>query len=145
MRSARTDGEPAAAARETPGAAATVDPTGKAWANVEEEIVDEIGADLPDVISEYTALDPEMFRAYRDFRYVLLDQGVIPRKDKLLMVLAILTTHHQGDAMGMYAGIARKEGATAEEIRDALRVGILFAGGPGIVAASQTAVEYGRD
>lgn len=123
---------------------ATVDPTGKTWSSVEEEIVDETG-DLPDVISQYTALDPEMFRAYRDFRYALLDQGVIPRKDKLLMVLAILTTHHQGDAMHMYAGIARKEGATAEEVLDALRVGILFSGGPGIVAASGTAVEFGKD
>ncbi len=86
-----------------------------------------------------------MFRAYRDFRYALLDQGTIPRKDKLLMVLAILTTHHQGDAMHMYAGIARDEGATSEEILDALRVGILFSGGPGIVAASGTATEFGTD
>ncbi|GIT00692.1 MAG: hypothetical protein CM1200mP26_24040 [Acidimicrobiales bacterium] len=32
--------------------------------------------------------------------------------------------------MHMYAEIARKEGATAEEVRDAMRVGILFSGGP---------------
>jgi alkylhydroperoxidase/carboxymuconolactone decarboxylase family protein YurZ len=125
--------------------AATVDSTGKAWASVEHEIVDEMGTELPDTISQYTALDPEMFRAYRDFRYALLDQGVIPRKDKLLMVLAILTTHHQGDAMDMYAGIARNEGATAEEVLDALRVGILFSGGPGIVAASGVAAKYGKE
>ena len=121
------------------------DPAGRRYANLEEEIVDEIGTELPDAISRYTEIDPEMFRAYRDFRYVLLDQGVIPRKDKLLMVLALLTATKQGNAMGMYAGIARNEGATAAEVRDALRVGILFSGGPGIVAASGTAVKYGSD
>jgi len=61
------------------------------------------------------------------------------------MILAMLTALHQGDAMHMYAGIARKEGATAEEVLDALRVGILFSGGPGIVAASGAAVEFGQD
>ena len=112
---------------------------------LEKEIVDEIGSPLPDAISEYTELDPEMFRAYREFRTVLLDQGVIPRKDKLLMALALLTVLHQGDAMHMYAEIARNEGATAEEVRDAMRVGILFSGGPGIVAASGAAVRFGQD
>ena len=121
------------------------DPAGRKYANVEEEIVAEIGDALPNALSEYTEIDPEMFRAYRDFRHVLLDQGVIGRKDKLLMVLALLTAMKQADAMCMYAGIARKEGATAAEVRDALRVGILFSGGPGIVAASGTAVEHGSD
>ena len=106
---------------------------------------DEIGSALPDDISIYTELDPEMFRAYRDFRTVLLDQGVIPRKDKLLMVLALLTALHEGEAMHMYAEIARNEGATGEEVRDAMRVGILFSGGPGIVAASGAAVRFGQD
>ncbi len=113
--------------------------------SLEKEIVDEIGSPLPDTISQYTKLDPEMFRAYRDFRAVLLDQGVISRKDKLLMVLALLTTLHQGEAMHMYAEIARNEGATGAEIRDAMRVGILFSGGPGIVAASGATVKYGQD
>ena len=61
------------------------------------------------------------------------------------MVLALLTTHHQGEAMHMYAEIARNEGATAEEIRDAMRVGILFSGGPGIVAASGAVVKFGQE
>jgi len=113
--------------------------------SIEKEIVDEIGSPLPDAISLYTELDPEMFRAYRDFRTVLLDQGVISRKDKLLMVLALLTALHQGDAMHMYAEIARNEGATGEEVRDAMRVGILFSGGPGIVAASGAAVKFGQE
>ena len=143
VRSAKPPKPPQQAGRDE--AAQTVDPTGKTWTSVEDEIVDEIGTELPDAISQYTAIDPEMFRAYRDFRYTLLDQGTVPRKDKLLMVLAILTTHHQGDAMHMYAGIARDEGATAAEILDALRVGILFSGGPGIVAAAGVATEFGRD
>jgi alkylhydroperoxidase/carboxymuconolactone decarboxylase family protein YurZ len=112
---------------------------------VEEEIVTEIGAELPDAISVYTRLDPEMFRAYRAFRSELLDTGIISRKDKMLMVLALLTATKQGDAMDMYARIARKEGATAQEVREACRVGILFSGGPGIVAASQAVVDHGAE
>jgi len=121
------------------------DNSGSEMNPLEKEIVDEIGSPLPDAISQYTKLDPEMFRAYRDFRAVLLDQGVIPRKDKLLMVLALLTALHQGEAMYMYAEIARNEGATGAEVRDAMRVGILFSGGPGIVAASGATVKYGQD
>jgi alkylhydroperoxidase/carboxymuconolactone decarboxylase family protein YurZ len=47
--------------------------------------------------------------------------------------------------MYMYAEIARNEGATGAEIRDAMRVGILFSGGPGIVAASGATVKFGQD
>ncbi len=112
---------------------------------LEYEIVEEIGNPLPDAVSRYTDIDPELFRAYRAYRSAILDGGVVPRKDKLLMAIAILTATKQGDAMGMYASIARKEGATGAEIREALRVGVLFSGGPGIAAAAQTAVDYGED
>lgn len=112
---------------------------------LEREIVAEIGEPLPDAVAEYTSIDPDLFTAYRQFRSALLDVGDIPRKTKLLMAISILTATKQGDAMGMYASIARNEGATATEIREALRVGVLFSGGPGIAAAAQTAVDYGQD
>lgn len=113
--------------------------------DLEIEIREEIGYELPAEISAYTDIDPEMFRAYRQYRSALLDEGVLPRKDKLLMAIAILTATKQGDAMDMYASIARREGATPAELRDALRVGILFSGGPGIAAAAAVASRYGRD
>lgn len=116
--------------------------TARGSKTLEDEINAEIGKALPDAVSEYTRIDPELFRAYRDFRSVILDRGVVPRKDKLLMAIAILTATKQGDAMWMYASIAREEGATPEEIREALRVGVLFSGGPGIAAAAETAVRF---
>lgn len=112
---------------------------------LEVEIEQEIGYRLPDAVAEYTEIDPEMFRAYRQFRSTLIDEGIIKRKDKLLMAIAILTATKQGEAMDMYASIARGEGATPAELRDALRVGILFSGGPGIAAAAAVASKYGRD
>ena len=117
----------------------------EAGARIEQEIEDEIGYDLPDVIARYTAIDPDMFAAYRQFRAELLDKGTMPRYQKLLMAIAILTATKQADAIDMYAAIARKEGASAAELREALRVGILFSGGPGIVAAAACADRYGRD
>jgi alkylhydroperoxidase/carboxymuconolactone decarboxylase family protein YurZ len=113
--------------------------------DLEVEIEDEIGYVLPDNVAAYTEIDPDMFRAYRQFRSALIDEGVLPRKDKLLMAIAILTATKQGDAMDMYTSIARREGATPAELRDALRVGILFSGGPGIAAAAGVAAKYGRD
>jgi alkylhydroperoxidase/carboxymuconolactone decarboxylase family protein YurZ len=112
---------------------------------LEEEIVTEIGKPLPDAVSRYTDIDPHLFRAYRAFRSALLDSGELPRKYKLLMAISILTATKQGDAMDMYASIARKEGATAQELLEALRVGVLFSGGPGIAAAAATAATYGLD
>jgi len=113
--------------------------------DLESEISREIGYQLPHAVAEYTKVDPAMFSAYREFRSELLDTGTLPRRLKLLMAISILTATKQGEAMDMYASIARQEGATPAEIREALRVGILFSGGPGIAAAASVAVKYGSD
>lgn len=140
-RKLRMDGPPrdAAEASTTPAAGSV------GGSELEREIVGEIGEALPGAVSRYTELDPDLFRAYRAFRSAILDTGQLPRHIKLLMAISILTATKQGDAMDMYASIARKEGASAEELREALRVGVLFSGGPGIAAAAETAVRHGSE
>jgi alkylhydroperoxidase/carboxymuconolactone decarboxylase family protein YurZ len=94
---------------------------------------------VPDAIARYTRLDPGIMEAYTEFRSAVLDGGVLDRKVKLLMVIALLTAMKEREPMRLYALIARKEGVTPEEIMDALRVGVLFSGGAGMAAAASIA------
>jgi alkylhydroperoxidase/carboxymuconolactone decarboxylase family protein YurZ len=94
---------------------------------------------VPDSVVEYASRDGELFDAYLAWRSSILDTGVIPRTQKLLMVIALLTAQKDIDPLKMYAGIARSEGATGAQIKEALRVGILFSGGAGVAAAANVA------
>ena len=104
---------------------------------IQEELNSELGDALPEHVRRYAQIDPKLFRWYRDFRSNILATGAITSKDKMLMVLALLTAMKQGGAMEMYCTIALEEGATTEEILEAARVGVLFSGGPGIAAAAE--------
>lgn len=92
--------------------------------------------EVPDAITRYARLDPEIMEAYTEFRSRVLGGGVLDRKVKLLMVIALLTAMKEREPMRLYALIARREGVTPEEIMDALRVGVLFSGGAGMAAAA---------
>jgi alkylhydroperoxidase/carboxymuconolactone decarboxylase family protein YurZ len=96
----------------------------------------ELGATLPDSHAEYAEKDSELFSAYLAWRSTVLDGGVIPRVQKLLMVVALLTARRDVEPLKLYAEIARSQGASAQELKEALRVGILFSGGAGVDAAS---------
>lgn len=96
----------------------------------------ELGSSMPDSLAEYARHDEELFTAYLSWRSTVLDRGVIPRTQKLLMVVALLTAQKDVEALKLYAAIARSQGATAQELKEALRVGILFSGGAGVEAAS---------
>ena len=99
----------------------------------------ESGPALPDSHLEYARADEELFAAYHQWRGAILDTGAIPRHYKLLMVVALMTAQKSTDPLRVYASIARSQGATAQELKEALRVGVLFSGGAGIDAASHVA------
>jgi alkylhydroperoxidase/carboxymuconolactone decarboxylase family protein YurZ len=106
------------------------------------DVAEWLGAEAaPEHAFRYLKIDPELFRAYRDYRSALLDGGVLPRKVKLLMALAVLTSQHASEPMSVYTRLAREAGATIDEVKDALRVGILFSGGMGMTAAGHLADE----
>jgi alkylhydroperoxidase/carboxymuconolactone decarboxylase family protein YurZ len=96
----------------------------------------ESGAALPESHVEYARVDEELFTSYLAWRSTILDTGVIPRHQKLLMVVALMTAQKSIEPLKLYAAIARSQGATVQELKEALRVGILFSGGAGIDAAS---------
>jgi alkylhydroperoxidase/carboxymuconolactone decarboxylase family protein YurZ len=91
---------------------------------------------VPGAIERYARLDPEIFSAYTDFRSKVLEDGALDRKTKLLMVIALLTSMKEREPMLLYSQIARRDGVTPAELKEALRVGILFSGGAGVAAAA---------
>ncbi|RYE41592.1 MAG: carboxymuconolactone decarboxylase family protein [Hyphomicrobiales bacterium] len=99
----------------------------------------EVGDALPQSHVDYAERDPDMFTAYLAWRATCLDSGAITRTQKLLMVVAMLTAQKDSAPLRVYASIARSEGATVEELKEALRVGVLFSGGAGIDAAANVA------
>jgi alkylhydroperoxidase/carboxymuconolactone decarboxylase family protein YurZ len=100
---------------------------------------------LPE-LEEYAELDPDLFNVYLELRECCVhDETVGSRNHKLLMAVAVLISQKQVDPARLYAEQARREGATAAELLGALRVGILFSGGPGILAASVVAKEFASD
>lgn len=99
----------------------------------------EVGAALPESHAAYAKHDPELFSSYLAWRDTCLGDGALSRTQKLLMVIALLVAQKSADAVHVYASIALTQGASKEELKEALRVGVLFSGGSGIDAASRVA------
>lgn len=95
-----------------------------------------MGEHVVEAHARYASVDEELYDAYLAWRGSMLDTGTIPRKDKLLMVIALLTAQRDIGPLKVYAQIARSHGASAQELKEALRVGVLFSGGAGVDAAS---------
>jgi alkylhydroperoxidase/carboxymuconolactone decarboxylase family protein YurZ len=96
----------------------------------------EVGSNLPESHIEYARRDSELFDAYLAWRGTILDDGALPKKYKLLMVVSLLVAHRDEGPLKLYASQARAEGASAGELKEALRVGVLFSGGPGVHTAA---------
>ena len=62
--------------------------------------------------------------------------GVLDRKIKELMALAISVTHGCDDCIAHHVHNAIEAGATREEFAEALSVAVLMGGGPGMIYAS---------
>ncbi|GAA3885852.1 hypothetical protein GCM10022381_29990 [Leifsonia kafniensis] len=101
-----------------------------------DAMLSEVGAALPESHVAYAKRDPELFASYLAWRDTCLSDGAISRTQKLLMVVALLTAQKSAEAMRVYASIALSQGASPAELKEALRVGVLFSGGSGIHAAA---------
>ena len=65
---------------------------------------------------------------------VIMTDGVLSKKEKLLIALGAVTPTLSEAAMGTYARLAMVAGATKEEVIEAIYVATVFTGGPGLVA-----------
>jgi len=67
-------------------------------------------------------LDPKLFKLVQETRELALGDGVLPRKFKLLIALALDATHGATDGVRSLAQAAINAGATKEEIAETLRI-----------------------
>jgi alkylhydroperoxidase/carboxymuconolactone decarboxylase family protein YurZ len=67
---------------------------------------------------------------------VIMADGVLSKKQKLLIALGAVTHTLSEEAMATYARLAMVAGATREEVIEAMYVATVFTGGPGLVALS---------
>jgi alkylhydroperoxidase/carboxymuconolactone decarboxylase family protein YurZ len=65
---------------------------------------------------------------------VIMTEGVLSKKQKLLIALGAVTPTLSEAAMVTYARLAIVAGATKEEVVEAMYVATVFTGGPGLVA-----------
>jgi alkylhydroperoxidase/carboxymuconolactone decarboxylase family protein YurZ len=70
---------------------------------------------------------------------VIMTDGKLSKKQKLLIALGAVTHTLSEGAMRTYAQLAMVAGATHEEVIEAMYVGTVFTGGPGLVALGNVA------
>ena len=77
------------------------------------------------------ALDPELHRYIMDFVYGEVYAGdVLDPKTRALCTVAMLGCLGEQRQLGVYVRVARRQGATEEEIREVLRQVAVYAGFP---------------
>ncbi len=67
-------------------------------------------------------LDPELFKNVEASRTLVLADGVLPRKVKLLIAMALDASHGTIEGTRSLAQQAMKAGASKEEVMETLRV-----------------------
>jgi len=76
----------------------------------------------------FETLDPEFFKLVSDTRAFALQDGVLPRKFKLLIAMALDSSEGAIDGVRSLAEQALEAGATKEEVAEAVRVAQFICG-----------------
>jgi alkylhydroperoxidase/carboxymuconolactone decarboxylase family protein YurZ len=88
-------------------------------------------------LSTLEKLDPKMIGHLREVNELIYCPGALPKKYKLLMAMAFDAAFGADQGVKALAGSALKEGATKEEIAEALRVAYHLAGVGTLYTASK--------
>jgi alkylhydroperoxidase/carboxymuconolactone decarboxylase family protein YurZ len=84
----------------------------------------------------FEKLDPELLKHVENTREFALADGVLPRKFKLLIALALDAAHGAEGWVRALAQAALQAGATREEITEALRVACYICGAGSVYTAA---------
>ncbi len=74
------------------------------------------------------AIDPDLMRHLKETNDLIYSSGALPKKYKILMAMAFDAAHGADQGVRALAQAAMHEGATKEEIAEALRVAYHLAG-----------------
>jgi alkylhydroperoxidase/carboxymuconolactone decarboxylase family protein YurZ len=86
-------------------------------------------------------LDPEFINHLQDTNQLIYTDGALPKKFKLLMAMAFDAAHGAEGGVRALANAAVREGATKQEIAEALRVAYYLAGVGSLYIASRALKE----
>ena len=86
-------------------------------------------------------LDPEFINHLQDTNQLIYTDGALPKKFKLLMAMAFDAAHGAEGGVRALANAAVREGATKQEIAEALRVAYHLAGVGTLYTASRALEE----
>lgn len=108
-----------------------------------EELVKSIERKMgfaPNIMKIMKELDPETFEFYKYCDKAVQEDGALPAKFKMLIIMAMGAQRHCKECVVSAMKAAFKHGATKEEVIEAIRV-ILVGGGAPAVAACRDALE----
>lgn len=91
---------------------------------------------LPEWLQRLQQRDPKFAETYIAQRDLVLKDGAIPAKYKILMTLIVDALLAHADGVANIATRARAAGATEAEINEAVEVAYLFGGTPALVTAT---------
>jgi len=93
-------------------------------------------------LSTLENLDPRLMNHLRETNDLIYAPGALPKKFKLLIAMAFDAAFGADQGVKSLAGSALKEGATKEEIAEALRVAYHLAGVGTLYTASRGLKEF---
>jgi len=83
------------------------------------------------------SIDPKLFKLMQETQELALGEGILPRKYKVLIALALDAAHGATEGVTSLAQVAINAGATKEEIAETLRVTQYISGVGSIYTASR--------
>ena len=89
----------------------------------------------------FETLDSDLLKIMNNTRDFALNEGVISRKHKILMAMALDASHGAVGGVTSLAKLAMEEGATKEEIAEALRVAMYISGATSVFTAGRALAE----
>lgn len=93
----------------------------------------QIAEDLRVPARELREQIPDVLKAYSQLHAAATKEGVLPKKIKELIALAVAVSEKCDGCITAHAKAAAIQGASKEEVAEAIGVAILLNGGPGTV------------
>jgi AhpD family alkylhydroperoxidase len=98
----------------------------------------EYRAKLQTTIAELARKSPDVFKGYRTLVSARSKEGALDAKTRELVALAVAVTVRCDGCIATHVDLAKKNGATADEITDALGVAIMVNAGAALVYSART-------
>ena len=96
-----------------------------------------IVADLNDTVVQLTKGIPDVMEGYMAMSSAAKADGCLDKKTKGLIAMAIGVAVRCGACIASHTKAARMNGASREEVLEALGIAVFMGGGPSVVYASQ--------